>query len=55
MPIDPRPTTLPASETARRDFYGDAVQDLAALTAIAPADREDKQIRLVEDEGVYYR
>jgi len=31
------------------------VQDLAALKAVPVADRFDKQARLVEDEGVYFR
>ena len=35
--------------------YGAPVQDLAELTALLPAAREDKQMRLVEDTGAIYR
>lgn len=31
------------------------VQDIVALRAVAPADRTDKQVRLVEDTGAIYR
>lgn len=47
--------SLPAVDTARRAFYGDAVQDLTELTAVVLADRADKQYRLVEDEGGHWR
>lgn len=35
--------------------YGPAVQDLPALRAVAPVNRQDKQMRLVEDTGSIYR
>jgi hypothetical protein len=35
--------------------YGPAVQDLPALRAVPPANRQDKQIRVVEDTGTIYR
>jgi len=35
--------------------YGAPVQDLVDLTAVLPAAREDKQMRLVEDTGAIYR
>jgi len=34
---------------------GDGLQDIAELTLLGPSDREDKQMRLVEDEGWTYR
>lgn len=37
------------------DVIFEGVQDIAALAAIGPEDRKDKQIILVEDEGVLYR
>ena len=35
--------------------WGDSVQDLTELSAILPADRFDRQVRLVEDEGGFFR
>ena len=45
---------------ASTDVHGDGLQDLAALRAVAEADRSDKQLRLVEDApgtglGAIYR
>jgi hypothetical protein len=36
-------------------FYADPVQDLTALANVLSAQRQDKQIRLVEDVGALYR
>jgi len=46
---------LDAAVAGFNDKIGAPVQDIPALKAVGSADREDKQIRLVEDEGANYR
>lgn len=43
------------SSSTPSDDYADGVQNLAELIAITQAEREDRQIRLVEDENALYR
>ena len=40
---------------AKREFYGDGVQDVTSLAEVTFASIQDKEVRLVEDEGVLYR
>ena len=53
MPIAPGGPII-SSAFAQASFHGDAVQDTAALTALLPAERFDKQERFVEDDNETY-
>jgi hypothetical protein len=45
----------PGSMAYPSDEYADGVQDIPELVAITQAERQDRQIRLVEDENTIYR